>query len=60
MREDITYCMSECDDMKCFRNKRHIKLPIPHSFADLEGTECCCKVQNHVENRKVIYGGSDD
>ena len=33
MSEDIIYCMSKCKDMKCFRNKKHIKLPISHSFA---------------------------
>lgn len=47
MSEDITYCLSECNDMKCFRNKRHIKLPIHHSFAFLEGTEDCHKMQNN-------------
>lgn len=45
MSEDITYCISECNDMKCFRNKRHIKLLIPHSFAFLEWTEDCHKMQ---------------
>ena len=53
MNEDITYCMSECNDMKCFRNNKHIKLPIPHSYAFLEGTEDCHKIkQNEGENGK--------
>ena len=44
--EDITYCMNEnCKEMKCFRNPKHIKLPIMHSFADLEGTEDCYKTR---------------
>lgn len=46
MSEDITYYMSECNDMKCFRNSKHIKLPIPHSYAFLEGTKDCHKIQN--------------
>lgn len=41
--EDITFCFSECENMKCIRNKKHIKLSIPHSFAFLEGTEDCLK-----------------
>lgn len=53
MNEDITYCMSECNDMKCFRNNKHIKLPIPHSYAFLEGTEDCHKIkQKEGENGK--------
>lgn len=55
MSEDITYCMNECNDMKCFRNKKHIKLPIPHSFTFLEGTEDCHKMQK--KKKKVIHGG---
>lgn len=43
MSEDITFCFSECESMKCFRNKKHIKLQMPHSFADLEGTDYCIK-----------------
>lgn len=40
--EDITFCMSDCNNMKCFRNKKHIKYPeFPHSFAFLEDTENC-------------------
>lgn len=32
--EDITFCANKaCTDMKCERNPRHIRLPIPHSFA---------------------------
>lgn len=35
--EDITFCANEnCEDMKCYRNPKHIKLPIPHSFALFE------------------------
>jgi hypothetical protein len=32
--EDITFCGNkECSNMECFRNPKHIKLSIPHSFA---------------------------
>lgn len=51
MSEDITYCMNKCNDMKCFRNKKHIKLLIPHSFSFLEGTEDCHKMQKKEERR---------
>lgn len=39
MSEDITFCANDgCSDMKCMRNQKHIRLPIPHSFALF--TEC--------------------
>lgn len=32
--EDITFCANQnCSDMSCYRNPKHIKLRIPHSFA---------------------------
>lgn len=32
--EDITFCAnSKCSKLSCMRNKKNIKLPIPHSFA---------------------------
>ena len=32
--EDICFCAnSNCPDMKCDRNMKHIKLAIPHSFS---------------------------
>lgn len=32
--EDITFCANQmCKDMKCYRNPKHIRLPIDHSFA---------------------------
>lgn len=61
MSEDITYCSNnKCGYLRCERNQKHIKLPVPHSFAELDGTDLCYKAQNHVKNRKVIYGGLDD
>lgn len=50
--EDITFCFSECGNMKCIRNKKHIKLPIPHSFAFLDGTEDCLKRYEKYERIK--------
>lgn len=44
MSEDITFCMnSNCNIMECYRNPKHIKLQIPHSFAVLEDTVDCKK-----------------
>lgn len=32
--EDITFCANKgCSDMNCYRNPKHIRLLIPHSFA---------------------------
>lgn len=32
--EDITFCANKsCKDMNCYRNPKHIKLLINHSFA---------------------------
>ena len=56
MSEDITWCMDwGCACMKCERNPKHIKLPIDHSYALLEGTEDCYKTQNRGEDD--IKGG---
>lgn len=61
MTEDVAYCSNKkCGYLRCERNQKHIKLPIPHSFADLDGTKSCYKVQNDIEKRNVAYGGSDD
>lgn len=52
--EDITFCMNDkCDVMKCFRNQKHIRLPIPHLFAFLEGTEDCIKFNKNADNKRV-------
>ena len=46
--DDITFCTSDCDDMKCERNSKHIHhREIPHSYADLDGDKRFCrKVQD--------------
>ncbi|MBQ9686288.1 MAG: hypothetical protein IJV41_07075 [Oscillospiraceae bacterium] len=44
MSEDITFCTADCDNMRCGRNPKHIRQhDIPHSFAEIEGTEMCLK-----------------
>lgn len=49
--EDITFCMSDCNNMKCFRNKKHIKYPeSPHSFAFLKNTKDC---MNNIKELKM-------
>ncbi len=46
MSEDITWCGKwDCENLECFRNPKHIKLDIPHSFALLENTEFCIKTK---------------
>ena len=49
--EDITWCGRECEEMKCRRNQKHIRLPIPHSFADLKDTEDCYKKHDTLANK---------
>ena len=53
MAEDITFCTKySCECMECYRNPNRIKLRIPHSFSELEGTELC-----YLEKqRKYDYG----
>ena len=50
---DITFCMNECDDMKCPRNKNRARVGRPHSFAYLKNTECCPNNEkNNLENNE--------
>ena len=54
MTEDITYCTKQnCGYLRCERNLKHIKLPIPHSYAKLEGTEFCYKNREDVGG--IVY-----
>jgi len=54
MTEDITYCTKQnCGYLRCERNQKHIKLPIPHSYAKLEGTEFCYKNREGVGG--IVY-----
>ena len=35
MSEDITFCMTDCDNTMCYRHPSHIGHPeVPHSYAD--------------------------
>ena len=50
MTEDITFFfVLTCEYMECIRNSKHIKLPIPHSFADFKDTEYCPLRKNEKE-----------
>ena len=52
--EDITYCINDkCEEMKCSRNPKHIKLPILHSYGFLEGTEDCLMTNKDVTDINV-------
>ena len=62
VNEDITFCTSDCDDMKCERNSKHIHhREIPHSYADLDGDKRFCrKVQNdEKEYQPGVWYGAD-
>jgi hypothetical protein len=52
MSEDITFCLADCENMKCERNKKHIKImDIPHSFANYENIKgYCLKVEPKQNN----------
>ena len=51
MQKDITYCVNtDCKNIDCDRNPQNIKQSIPHSFADLEGTEYCKKGERACRN----------
>ena len=41
INQDITFCMEECDNGECFRNKNNARVGCPHSFAYLRNTELC-------------------
>jgi len=61
--EDIIFCANEnCEDLKCDRNKKHIKLPISHSFSLFnqcpkwsdEGAEWLTKqISKYIEMNKM-------
>ncbi|MBC5688130.1 hypothetical protein H8S37_04175 [Mediterraneibacter sp. NSJ-55] len=50
MSEDKTYCCRNCEYLMCERNKKHIELPILHSFANFEGTQECYKTMDRVKS----------
>lgn len=51
LSEDITWCGRECNVTECRRNQVHIKLLIPHSFADLKDSEECYQKHKTEDNR---------
>lgn len=52
INQDITFCMEECDNEECFRNKNNAKIDWPHSFAYLRNTEYC-PLNNSKEQEKT-------
>lgn len=58
--EDITFCANKkCAHMKCERNPKHIRLPIPHSFAYFQ--DCPRWKENGAEwLDKLVKEGSED
>lgn len=63
MSEDISFCLNwNCKYMKCFRNQKHIKLPIPHSFMDFADKPGCPKWeknQRRIQNDRMASCQSD-
>ena len=41
IEQDITFCMNDCDNYECFRNKKRAIINRPHSFAYFKNTEYC-------------------
>lgn len=40
--DDITWCISECDNTDCFRNRANMRIKVGlHSFADFKETDEC-------------------
>ena len=39
--EDITFCMDDCDNMECIRNKIRPKMKTYNSYAFLKNTDYC-------------------
>ena len=41
MMDDISFCPNDCDNIECFRNKKHIKEPeYPHSYFVETPSDC--------------------
>ncbi len=41
IEQDITFCMDDCDNYECFRNRKRAIVNRPHSFAYFKNTEYC-------------------
>lgn len=57
--DDITFCCRECNNTKCFRNKKNMKCKEGlHSFADFFGemkNEVCPKDASLPDNWKEVF-----
>ena len=52
MSEDITFCGSDCPNMKCERNRKNIKMYwLDHSFAYFE--DCVYRKNDNVRIRDM-------
>ena len=51
MNQDITFCMEDCDNLDCIRNRKQAVISTPHSFAYLRNTEYCPRYQ---EEQNII------
>lgn len=55
MTDDITFCMSECKNKKCFRHRSNIQdRTIPHSFSMFENTDTCPLYTKEMTNKEAI------
>ena len=53
--DDITFCMANCTNMECMRNKKHIRRPdLPHTYADFTGLSEC------KNNKEIEKEASDN
>ena len=53
MHDDIAFCMTVCDNEKCFRHPSNILTDGPHSFSEFGGTEFCPLRENWVEEKYI-------
>lgn len=58
--DDITFCGSECDNVKCFRHPSNIiHHDIPHSFSLLKDTKLCPHtIKNQIKGEVNNGNGS--
>ena len=52
--EDMTFCLDKCNYKKCSRHPSNIKhREIPHSYAELKGTELCELIKEEPDTEVV-------
>ncbi len=54
MNKDITFCIEECKNNKCLRNKNNTIIGTIHSYAYLRNTELCPIFNNEKNNEKTL------